>query len=161
MIFTHSDNQILWQAADAIRIGLQNSDALCTFSLGEWGGDARELLSISPVLRDKLIRERIIIEIHPYKSLGDRTGVDYLPALQKLGYPILIGEMGDLPWDPQDGTTLAYNQRLLDLIRANSISFAWFAVDVTSPYVNHIYNQNGITDYGRLVTQYFSNHSLN
>ena len=71
----------------------------------------------------------------------------------------MIGEMGDLPWDPQDGSTLAYNKKLLEFIRANGLSFAWFAIDMRSDYNRHIYNRNGLTDYGRLVTPYFTNNN--
>lgn len=151
----------LFGAVSAIRQAIGKPEALCTISLGEWGMDARELQSIPEKMRSKIINSDIVIEIHPYVAIAGKLGLDYIEKLQELGFTIMFGEVGDLPWDPQDGSTLRWNKQVLQDIQQHGLSFAWFAIDISSPYPRHIWNEDGITPYGKLVQQYFVNYGKN
>jgi hypothetical protein len=155
-------NPNLWDAASAIRSLLKKPDALCTFSIGEWGGDAQELQRVPQEMRDKIRNEKIAIEIHQYLRMNVKRPLEYITRLQELGIPIVIGETGQLPWDDQR-IAQDYYREVLEFIKKHGLSFAWFAIDVFNDnpkdrYI-HIWNKNGITDWGKLVTTYFANYN--
>ncbi len=154
-------NPNLWNAAAAIRTALRKPEALCTFSIGEWGGEAQELLRVPQDLITKIQNEKIIIEIHQYLEQNKKRDLAYILELQAKGIPIMIGETGQLPWDDHD-LAQEYYQEVLNFIKEHGLSFAWFAMDIfnTNPKDRniHIYNGNGITEWGRKVQSGFVNY---
>jgi hypothetical protein len=68
------------EVIDVIRSSTNDPNAICSISVGEWGGDARELIGTVPT------RGNLVIEIHPYYWIGKRSGFqEYVLKLIETG----------------------------------------------------------------------------